>query len=655
FDELRRIIREEEPPRPSARLSTLQADALSTVAEHRRTEPKKLSQLVRGDLDWIVMKCLEKDRTRRYDSTGAFAAEVQRYLTDQPIEARPPSAAYRFRKFARRNKVALTMAGLVLLIFAALAGGIGWNVRDRAARLAIIEAEANRALKEAQRLQKESRWSEALTIAHQIQALLESGAGAEPLQQQVRELIKDLTMVVSLEEIRLWDPTKIAGGSGPSRAPIDAKYANAFREYGIDVESLEPVEAARQIRAKSIRLELAVALDIWARVRQRTYSEVWLGKRITRKEDTSWKHLVAVARAADPDEWKNQFRVAWSEDDKNALNSLAASAPLNDLQPRTIVLLALALREIGSSEQAIALLQKALRLHHGDYWIIQELAWTLYYVGRSEEAIRFYTASLSLRPDDPITRCSVAEALEQKGDLDEAIVNYRESIRLKPDYADAHGRFAWLLATCSDVKLRDPTEAIALAKKAVALASESQNWKALGAAYYRAGDWKAALEALRKSWELFTVEAKEFGYARPSEHFSVESCHTFLFLAMAHWQLGNKEEARKYYDRAVEWMAENSPNHPELRRFRDEARELLAIHDDAKSKKDRSPSRALKASNKRWAGECQPLSRTLTGPASPRRLVCAPGAMACSLYRRPPWKTGDWYHAAHLLVWIVEN
>jgi serine/threonine protein kinase/Flp pilus assembly protein TadD len=113
YDEMRRIIREDEPPRPSTRLSTMQQATLSTIAERRGLEPSRLGQQVRGELDWIVMKALEKDRGRRYESASALAADVRRYLEDEPVQACPPSAGYRFRKFARRNRVALMTAGVV--------------------------------------------------------------------------------------------------------------------------------------------------------------------------------------------------------------------------------------------------------------------------------------------------------------------------------------------------------------------------------------------------------------------------------------------------------------------------------------------------------------------------------------------------------------
>jgi WD40 repeat protein/serine/threonine protein kinase len=119
YDEIRRILREEEPPRPSTRLSTL-GESLLKVSSQRRTEPAKLSALVKGDLDWIVMKALEKERSRRYDTASALAADVRRFQAEEPIEARPPSTWYRFGKLARRNKTAL---GTVGAVFAALVLG----------------------------------------------------------------------------------------------------------------------------------------------------------------------------------------------------------------------------------------------------------------------------------------------------------------------------------------------------------------------------------------------------------------------------------------------------------------------------------------------------------------------------------------------------
>jgi WD40 repeat protein/serine/threonine protein kinase len=115
-----RVIREMEPPKPSRRLST--SEGLPTLAANRGTEPAKLTKLVRGELDWIVMRCLEKDRNRRYETASALAADVQRYLHDEPVRACPPSKWYRFRKFVRRNRRAVaTAAAAALMLVVAVA------------------------------------------------------------------------------------------------------------------------------------------------------------------------------------------------------------------------------------------------------------------------------------------------------------------------------------------------------------------------------------------------------------------------------------------------------------------------------------------------------------------------------------------------------
>src|SRR5256884_2756448 len=145
YDEILRMIKEEEPPKPSTRLSD-SGEALASISAQRHTEPSKLAKLMRGELDWIVMKCLEKDRNRRYETANGFAADVQRYLADEPVQACPPSALYRFRKFARRNKIAIGVTGMVLFFLVLLGSGAGWALRDREAREQEIALETARKL-----------------------------------------------------------------------------------------------------------------------------------------------------------------------------------------------------------------------------------------------------------------------------------------------------------------------------------------------------------------------------------------------------------------------------------------------------------------------------------------------------------------------------
>ena len=126
WDEVRRIIREEEAPRPSIRLSS--AATLPSLAAGRQIEPARLTSLVRGDLDWIVMKALEKDRTRRYETANGFAADVERYLDGEPVSAAPPSARYRLGKFVRRHRGRVIAVGLVLLALLVGLAGTTWGL-----------------------------------------------------------------------------------------------------------------------------------------------------------------------------------------------------------------------------------------------------------------------------------------------------------------------------------------------------------------------------------------------------------------------------------------------------------------------------------------------------------------------------------------------
>jgi WD40 repeat protein len=153
LDEVRRIIREEEPPPPSSRCRSL-PQTESATPPNRQTDARKLNRALRGELDWITMKALEKDRRRRYETAGAFAADIARYRRHEPVEAGPPSAWYRGRKFVRRHRLALMMTAIVTLSLAVV-GGM-WadsTARVERARRAAAEsrAEVQRRANEARR------------------------------------------------------------------------------------------------------------------------------------------------------------------------------------------------------------------------------------------------------------------------------------------------------------------------------------------------------------------------------------------------------------------------------------------------------------------------------------------------------------------------
>ena len=157
YEEIRRIIRDEEPARPSTRLSTL-GPAAATIFASRRTDAHGLRRTFRRELDWMVMKCLEKDRNRRYESAGALAADVQRYLRDEPVQACPPSAAYRVRKLARRNRRVLVMVSVLALATLIGVGALAVST--------VLVWKANKDLKEAVERERREVYFQRITVAH---------------------------------------------------------------------------------------------------------------------------------------------------------------------------------------------------------------------------------------------------------------------------------------------------------------------------------------------------------------------------------------------------------------------------------------------------------------------------------------------------------
>jgi serine/threonine protein kinase len=182
FDEMLRIIREEEPPRPSTRLSS--TEELPSIAANRGLEPRQLSGLVRGELDWIVMKCLDKDRNRRYETANGLAHDIERYLHDEPVQACPPSASYRLRKLARKYKTPLRVAGAFVLLLLAGVVVSAWQ----AVRATGAEQQARAAEKQA----KQERDDKELALQAEQRALQEATRAGEQTLEALRALTDEV-------------------------------------------------------------------------------------------------------------------------------------------------------------------------------------------------------------------------------------------------------------------------------------------------------------------------------------------------------------------------------------------------------------------------------------------------------------------------------
>jgi non-specific serine/threonine protein kinase/serine/threonine-protein kinase len=213
YNEILRRIREEEPPRPSTRLGE-ETETLSTLSADRATEPSRLRRLVRGELDWIVMKALEKERSRRYETPDALARDVERYLADEPVEAGPLSATYRARKFARKHRGLLLTAGAFVAVLV-LASVVSTREAIRATRAETkaleAEATANEGLRRALAAERESaeqrrRAESEAAIAKAVNAFLQDDLLAEASPQKNARDKK-----VTVEELLGRAARKIAG------------------------------------------------------------------------------------------------------------------------------------------------------------------------------------------------------------------------------------------------------------------------------------------------------------------------------------------------------------------------------------------------------------------------------------------------------------
>jgi serine/threonine protein kinase/Flp pilus assembly protein TadD len=690
YPEIVRLIREEEPPRPSKRLSS--SETLPAVAAARKTEPAKLAKLFRGELDWIVMKALEKDRNRRYESASSMAADVERYLRDEAVLACPPSTAYRLHKFARRNKAELSIAGLVLFFLILIGVGVGYAVRDRAAREEYLirnraarqeklNLEIEHALDDADKGRElalkltdnpyawEAALAESLSDLKRAKGLAAQDETAlkPDIQERLHELQtllnadeSDRRFAARFEDIRL---EQTATHTTVNEFQFEIGFSalkEAFGHHYRIAFGVTPVEQAAAIlrqRPEAMREVLLAALEMCLH-------------HAPKGDHQARPWLVAVLDAADTGSWRKRAQQAIQARDWKALDQLVEEA-VTARQPPS-VLLRLAWKVPSESPICLKISRRIRQSHPSDFWANHSLARVLHEShSQPEEAIRYYTAALALRPHNPAACLCLGNALREIGDLDGAIAAYREALDGQPDFIMArqqlsftlqakgdvdgaiaelrqairfgnravdhlflgnaflysgradeaidsyrkaialdpksgmahyslgfalleekgrldeviaefqsaiacqrrdvqlhpenwisHNDLAWYLVTCPHLPLRDPVEGVKLAAKVVGhLPNYARGWNTLGAAHYYARNCKDAIAALEKSTQLSNGG----------------NSYNWFFLAMAHWQLGDKEKARQYYDKAVQWMDKNMPKNKELGRFRVEAAELLKI------------------------------------------------------------------------------
>ena len=412
--------------RPPFRGET-ELDTLLQVRTIDAVAPSRLRPQTPRDLETICLKCLEKEPARRYGSAGELADDLNRWLANEPIRARPPSAVYRLRKFSRRNRTALAMAALILFALVLLGGGAGWAVRDRTARQMAFDREITRALEEAEAAYERDQLPEAMAAVQRAEGLLATGHGLPETARRVKEWRRDLDMLARLEAIRFEHASLSVDRT--THKETDGKYAQAFADYGVDVANLPVPEAASRLQDRRIKVGLAAVLDGWATVR-----------RGAGQPEEKWQPLLALASECDPDPWRIRVRNALARPDRTALIQLAASEQVRELPPRTLATLGNTLRAVGALKEGVAVLRSAQRQYPQDFWINYVLGWCLTELRppQNDQAVRFYSAAIALRGDLPAVHYNLGVVLTEMNQLDEAEHSFRNAIRLKPEFANAH-------------------------------------------------------------------------------------------------------------------------------------------------------------------------------------------------------------------------
>jgi serine/threonine-protein kinase len=541
-------------------------DTLAQVREREARLPTDFHGRVDRDLATVCLKCLEKDAAARYPSAEALAEDLERCLAGEPIVARPVARVIRAWRWCRRNPAMATatvLGGLMLLLGSA---ALLRELRQRdAAKLAVESA-----LERAEWLQGEKRYEEALGVLASTQGQLE-GRWLGALRERESRLERDLEMLVRLREA---DGEIIFAADGVPLHPGAAQRTmEAFRWYGVDLNELGPEEAARRVRASAIRDQLILGLDTWA-------------------------NNTRVADLADDDPWRRRLRAAIARKDRQALKAMAREEEALTRPPDQLGLLIIAMAhdEWPTTEE---LLFRAQPKHPDYFGFYSMLGWGLNAKKQPPDpagSARFNQAAIALQPRTPNVWWNLGKALEDQDQLAGAAEAYRkvieltpgdhrfnvdlvrvlykqglpqeaervisQALALAPEDARLQNNLAWNIVLTCRLRVDAARLAVRMAKQAVE--KEPQNaawWNTLGAAQYRAGDWKAAAAAHHRSMEL-----RAGG-----------DSYDWFFLAMAHWRMGDKQLSRDWYERAVQWMDKNKPFDLELRQFRAEAADLLGL------------------------------------------------------------------------------
>jgi eukaryotic-like serine/threonine-protein kinase len=583
--EMLRVIREEEPPRPSTKLST--ADALPSLSASRGTEPKKLTGILRNELDWIVMKALEKDRTRRYETANGFAADINRYLAGEPVNAHPPSAGYRMKKFLRKHKGPAIAASLIAL---ALIGGIigtGWGLAraDQARARETQRAEGERLAKEAaQRREAETKavldFVENKVFAAARPKDQEGGQGYEV------KLADAIAAALPSLEKSFTDQPLI-------EARLRMTLGKSFSYLGKHERAEQQYHRARDLYTAKLGPDHSDTLASMMGLAV-TYSD--LGRHpeaLTLREETL-KLVMAKLGPDHPDTLSNMNNLAISYTDLGRyLEALALreetlklrKAKLGPDHPLTLTCmsnLAISYEVLGRHREALTLGEETLKLrkaklgpnHPDTLASMNNLANSYETLGRHQEALTLREETLKLKkaklgpdhPDTLLTMTNLANSYAGLGRLPEALTLREETLKLKkaklgPDHPDTLNSMNNLAYSYRDVG-RHPEE-LALFEETLKLrkAKQGANHPATLGSMHNLAISYAALGRLPEAQALFEETLKRQKATLGPDH--LDTLTSMNNLAHCYTALGRLPEAQALREDTLELQKVRlGANHP---------------------------------------------------------------------------------------------
>jgi tetratricopeptide (TPR) repeat protein len=593
-------------------------ELLQQITLEEPRPPRRLNEAIPVELETIVLKAIAKNPAERYATAQELADDLKRFLEDKPIRARRPTLLERATKWSRRHRLVVATAVVLLVVVVigmAISTGLIWHEQARA------EARSRQARRAVDEMYSE---------------VAEEWLDQEPHMEEVQRRFL-------LKALQFYEEFATEEGRAPA---VRLAQATAYRRVGDIQEKLGEHAKAENAYGRALALARQLVDDFPTKPEHRALlagCQHRLGLHFSRgkqfeEAERAYREAVALREklvAESPNSAEYQYDLATSFSDLgrvlhsrgrpqdaeaayrqalDLLHKLVRQRPeesaYQDQLGATLNNLAEMLGGRGDSAQDRHLLEQAIphqqaaqqaRPRHAAYRMhlanqLTRLGRTLLRLEDYAEAEKAYRQGIAVREklaEDfskvPDQRRELAGNYNELGNLlhttgQDAEVEkvYRRTLavreKLKDDFpGEARDRrdLAWFLATCPAPQFRNPDRAVHLAKEAVELAPEGGDcWRTLGVAHYRASDCKGAVAALKKATELRS---------------GGDSAEWF-FLAMAYWQLGDKQQARSWYDRAVRWMDEKQPRDERLRRWRAEAVALLGVADKPMAEEKERPS-----------------------------------------------------------------